>query len=276
MRLDVYLATYYPEFSRSVWQKYITLGYVTVNGAVETTAKVQLGEDDEVAFDLPEKQDFSTDELPVLYEDENVLVVDKPAGILTHSKGALNDEFTVAEFMRPRTTFKNETNRPGIIHRLDRDTSGVILLAKNDETAAYLQKQFSQRTVKKTYIAVTDGIPKEPIAVIDAPIGRNPKAPSTFRVDPKGKSALTRYEIIAQDDRGALIRLNPKTGRTHQLRVHMAYIKTPIHGDKIYGKPAERLFLHAHSLEVTLPGGARTVFSSPVPLEFTDRFGVTL
>jgi 23S rRNA pseudouridine1911/1915/1917 synthase len=276
MRLDVYLATYYPEYSRSVWQKYIALGYVRVGEVVRTVAKTTLGEDDEVSFTIPEGPDFTGQQLPVLYEDNDVLVIDKPAGVLTHSKGALNDEFTVAEFGRPYTTFKHDTNRPGIIHRLDRDTSGVILLAKNDEAATYVQRQFSQRTVKKTYIAVTVGIPKEPSAVIDAPIARNPKAPSTFRVDPKGKSAMTRYEVLATDKAHALVRLNPKTGRTHQLRVHLAYINAPILGDRVYGKAADRLYLHAQSLEVTLPGGKRTVLTSQVPLEFTERFNVTL
>jgi len=272
MRLDIYLATYYPEFSRSVWQKYIDRGYVTVNGEVETSTKRKLGEDDEVTFELPKKLDFSEDELPVVYEDENVVVIDKPAGVLTHSKGALNDEFTVAEFARSRTSYGAETNRPGIIHRLDRDTSGVILVAKNEETAHYLQRQFSQRTVKKMYIAIVKGEPKEPTAMIDAPIARNPKAPSTFRVDPKGKSATTKYEVLAADEGRSLVRLQPATGRTHQLRVHMAYIGTPIVGDKVYGTIDKRLYLHAHKLEVTLPGGVRTVFTSPVPAEFTDRF----
>lgn len=272
MRLDVYMATYYPEHSRSVWQKYIALGYVSVNGAAVASPKRGLGEDDVVTFDLPEKADFSNDELPILYEDDNVVVIDKPAGVLTHSKGALNDEFTVAEFARPLTSYKDETNRPGIIHRLDRDTSGVIIVAKNEETASYLQRQFSQRTVKKTYIAIIKGEPKEPTALIDAPIGRNPKAPSTFRVDPKGKSATTRYEVLGEHNGRSLVRLQPATGRTHQLRVHMAYIKTPIVGDKVYGTPADRLYLHAYKIEVTLPGGIRRVFTSAVPDVFTIDF----
>lgn len=272
MRLDVYLATYYPEHSRSVWQKYIALGYVRVNGEVETSSKRTLGEDDQVRFDLPDKPDFSEDTLPVIYEDDDVLVLNKPAGVLTHSKGALNEEFTVAEFARSRTSYKADTNRPGIIHRLDRDTSGVILIAKNEEAARYLQRQFSQRTVKKTYHAITAGVPKEREAIIDAPIARNPKAPSTFRVDPKGKSARTAYRVVDEASTAAYVELSPSTGRTHQLRVHLAYIGTPIIGDKVYGKASERLYLHAHKLEVTLPGGKRTVFTSPIPAEFTDTW----
>lgn len=272
MRLDVYMATYYPEHSRSVWQKYIDRGCVSVNGVVETSTKKTLGEDDEVSFILPEKMDFSADTLPILYEDDNVLVINKPAGVLTHSKGALNDEFTVAEFARPFTTFKADTNRPGIIHRLDRDTSGVIAIAKNDETAAYLQKQFSQRTVKKTYVAIVKGEPKQESAIIDVPIGRNPKAPSTFRVDPSGKSAATRYDVLDSHDGTSFVRLQPTTGRTHQLRVHLAYINTPIIGDKVYGKIGDRMFLHAYKLELTLPGGTRTVFEAPIPKVFTNKY----
>ena len=276
MRLDVYLATYYPEHSRSVWQKYIGLGYVRINGSVETVTKLHLGEDDEVSFALPEKPDYSQESLLVIYEDDDVIVIDKPAGVLTHSKGALNEEFTVAEFARPRTSYKSETNRPGIVHRLDRDTSGVILVVKNDETAAYIQRQFSQRTVKKTYRAITIGVPKERAAVIDAAIGRNPKAPSTFRVDSKGKAAQTAYEVLDATDTNASLELKPHTGRTHQLRVHLSYINTAILGDRIYAKPSDRLYLHAYQLEVTLPGGKRTVFTSPIPDAFAERWNTII
>lgn len=277
MRLDVYMATYFPEYSRSVWQKYIERGYVSVNGIIETSVKRQLGEDDTTSFELPVPTDHSAASLPILYEDEDVLVLDKPIGVLTHSKGALNDEFTVADFARPRTSFQAETNRPGIIHRLDRDTSGVIIIAKNAEVAGFLQKQFSQRTVKKTYLAVVKGEPKERTAVIDAPIARNPKAPSTFRVYAKGKSAVTAYEVVGENGSQSLVILRPSTGRTHQLRVHMSFIGTPIVGDRIYGKAGERLMLHAYKLEVTLPGGRRTTFESKIPTQFTDPFpGATI
>jgi len=119
---------------------------------------------------------------------------------------------------------------------------------------------------------VLDGLPKLDKANIDLPIGRNPSAPSTFRVDSKGKSAVTRYEVIASDDKHSLVKLQPQTGRTHQLRVHMKYIGTPIRGDKVYGKASDRLYLHAFSLEITIPSGNRTTFTAPVPSEFTDQF----
>ena len=269
MRLDIYVAQYWPEQSRSTWQKLIKNGAVKVNGEVITLPKYELGEDDYVSVEQPKEADYSDQTLPVIYEDDDVIVINKPAGVLTHSKGALNEEFTVAEFVRPKTAYKQETNRPGIIHRLDRATSGVLLCVKNDEAASYLQKQFSDRKAKKTYMAVVSGVPKETKAVIDLPIGRNPSSPSTFRVDPNGKPAETAYGVIQTNGTHSLVKLQPKTGRTHQLRVHMAYIGTPIAGDVIYGtEKAERMYLHAAELEITLPGDKRTTFEAPIPPEF--------
>ncbi len=272
MRLDSYLAQYWPEYSRSQWQKYCKQGFVTVNSETITAPDKQLGEDDEVKVQFPKKADFSKETLPILYEDNNVLVIDKPAGILTHAKGAENDEFSVAEFVKSKTTYKQETNRPGIIHRLDRDTSGVIICAKNDKAAKILQRQFSDRKVKKQYLAVIKGTPKDKTAVIDLPIARNPKAPSTFRVDANGKTAQTRYEVLESDKQHSLVRLQPHTGRTHQLRVHLSHINHPIIGDRVYGKTADRLMLHAESLEITLPSSERKTFTSKVPKEFFEYF----
>jgi len=135
-----------------------------------------------------------------------------------------------------------------------------------------LQKQFSDRKTKKTYYAVLDGKPKLETANIDLPIGRNPKKPSMFMVDVNGKSAITKYEIIASNDKYSLIKLQPLTGRTHQLRVHMKHLGTPILGDKLYGKPADRLYLHAYSLEITIPGDNRRVFLAPLPDDLTKLF----
>lgn len=272
VRLDKELAVRFPELSRSTIQKYIKAGYVQVGGRTITKASTDVSDMASIALTLPEKQDTSEDTLPILYIDDNVIVVNKPVGVLTHSKGVMNDEFTVAEFFRRYTTHGLETNRPGIVHRLDRDTSGVIIGARNDETAVLLKKQFADRTVKKQYAAVVDGTPKLTKAIIDVPIARNPSAPSTFRVDPKGKPALTAYEVVATNGRQTLVELKPKTGRTHQLRVHMRYINTPIAGDRIYGsaQSAPRLCLHAHSLELTLPGSHRHTFTAPVPPLFKE------
>lgn len=273
-RIDHELTRRYPELSRSTVQKYIKAGYVTVNGEVVAQPKFEIQETDELAMTLPEKESFAAHELPVIYIDDNVVVVNKPAGVLTHSKGVMNDEFTVAEFFRRYTSNGLDTNRPGIIHRLDRDTSGIIIGARNDETAALIKKQFADRKVKKRYVAIVDGVPKTQKAIIDLPIARNPAAPSTFRVDPSGKSAQTTYEVIASNGKQSLVLLQPKTGRTHQLRIHLEYINTPISGDRVYGRANKegRLYLHAYSLEVTLPGGNRTSFTAPLPEEFTKHF----
>ena len=275
-RLDSELAKRYPETSRSTWQKHIKAGHVSVNGAIITSSKHDVTDVDSIAVNAPQTPDFSKNELPIIYIDDNVIVVNKPSGVLSHAKGALSDEFTVAEFFRRYTTYNLGTNRPGIVHRLDRDTSGVMIGARNPETATILQKQFADRKVKKVYYAILDGIPKLTKANIDLPIGRNPSAPSTFRVSSNGKSALTRYEIIASDTtRYCFVKLQPQTGRTHQLRVHMKYINTPILGDKVYGKPSKRLYLHATSLEITIPNGNRQIFTAPIPSDLTDYFPET-
>lgn len=271
-RLDQEVVSRYPEYSRSTVQKYIKAGYVTLNGVPAKSAKQEVTENDDIGLVPPEKTDTSKEELPIIYIDDNVIVVNKPVGVLTHSKGALNDEFTVADFFRRYTTNALDTNRPGIVHRLDRDTSGVIIGARNDETALLLKKQFADRTTKKQYSAVVDGEPKLAKALIDLPIGRNPSKPSQFRVDSKGKPAITAYEVLATNGAQSLVELRPKTGRTHQLRVHMQYVNTPIAGDRVYGseRSASRLCLHAHSLEITIPTSKRQTFTAPIPELFQE------
>jgi 23S rRNA pseudouridine1911/1915/1917 synthase len=144
-----------------------------------------------------------------------------------------------------------------------------MICAKNPDTLRLLQKQFSDRKTKKTYSAIVQGRPSLDEAIIDVPIGRNPKKPQTFRADSNGKNATTAYKVMAEGNGLALLELKPTTGRTHQLRVHLKHIDHPILGDVLYGgKEAERLYLHAKSLEVTLPGGERKVFTSTTPAAF--------
>lgn len=273
IRLDKELATRFPDLTRATIQKYIKAGYVHVNGVVVKKPSTDVKDTAEITLQPPEKADFSDEELPIVYIDDSVIVVQKPTGMLTHSKGVMNDEFTVADFFRRYTSFGLETNRPGIVHRLDRDTSGIMIGARTDEAAALLKRQFANRTVKKTYIAVVSGEPKLAEAVIDLPIGRNPSTPSTFRVDAKGKSALTTYKTLATNGSLSLVELKPKTGRTHQLRVHMQYIGNPILGDRVYNTkaPADRLYLHAAALELTIPGSDRRTFTSRKPSSFTQK-----
>lgn len=272
VRLDQELSKRYPDKSRSTWQKHIKAGHVTVNDKEITSPKQDVTANDTIAINLPPDEDYSDKSLPILYIDDNVIVVHKPAGILTHSKGAINEEFTVADFFKRYTSWGLDTNRPGIIHRLDRDTSGLIIGARNADTADNLKKQFAKRTVKKKYVAVVSGRPKVAAALIDIPIIRNQAAPSTFKTDPQGKAAQTKYEVIAYNDTESLVLLKPKTGRTHQLRVHMRHIGTPIVGDRVYGKGSDRMYLHAYTLELTLPGGKRTTFTAAPPAEFLSKF----
>ena len=273
MRLDQYVAQFWPEYSRSTWQKYIAAGYVQVNGEVITSVKLELDEDDKVSVHVPSEPDYSEHELPVVYEDEYVVVINKPAGVLTHAKGEVSEEFTVADFVRARMTQPDTTNRPGIVHRLDRATSGIMICAKDNETKSKLQKQFQDRKAHKTYLAVVRGTPKQPAATLDLPIERNPKKPSTHRIGINGKQALTRYEVVASNSKYSVVRMYPETGRTHQLRVHMAYIGTPIVGDRLYGSeksPIGRLCLHAEQLEITIPTSKRETFYANPPADFKE------
>lgn len=267
-RLDVVLAERFNQTSRSTWQKYIKNGYVTVNGAPAKSPRQEVSEADDIAVTLPDATDYSDHEFPILYIDDNVIVINKPVGVLTHSKGALNDEFTVADFFRRYTTVGLDTDRPGIVHRLDRDTSGVIIGARTPEGAERLKRQFSERLAKKTYIAITEGIPQLPQATIDIPIGRNPSSPSTFRSDARGKPAVTDYRILECVGKRSLLELRPRTGRTHQLRVHLSHLNTPILGDRVYGKAADRLYLHAYQLEITTAPEKRQTFTAPLPDDF--------
>ena len=274
-RLDILLTQKHPELSRSTIQKYINEGYATVNGETVNVSKKLILPTANFSLNIPTKENHLEKTLPIIYEDENVLVINKPQGLLTHSKGALNDEFTVADFLRRYYADDLTDDRPGIIHRLDRDTSGIIIGAKNAETAKFLRKQFSDRNVKKTYYAILDGTPKEETAVLDLPIARNMNNPSTFKVDPNGKSAVTKYEVLKHlPNNQTFVKFNPVTGRTHQLRVHANYMNTPIKGDRVYGKPAvkdgaqDRMYLHAGELELTIPGGKRMTFTSELPKGF--------
>lgn len=275
-RLDTYLQLKYPAYSRSTIQKLIKLGNVTINGEVEKHPSKQLSGDEPVEISFDSLQiEIEEIEFDILYEDDNCVVIIKPVGILTHSKGVFNPEPTVASWLTKRQgySFSSESDRAGIVHRLDRATSGVIICAKNKSTLGMLQKQFQLRKAKKTYMARVKGLPEPEHAILDLPIERNPKKPQTFRVASNGKEAQTEYEVIKKFDGNSLVALRPRSGRTHQLRVHMQYIKHPIYGDLLYsGSKADRLYLHAESLEITIPRGERKVFAAETPKTFYKDF----
>lgn len=277
-RLDQYVLRQLPQLTRTYASRLISDGKVTVNGVVQTKPgiKPKTGDVVEIDYDPAIEAEIPRIELPIIYEDDDCVVIDKPVGLLTHSKGAFNPEATVASWLRLRIAgfVKEQTEdqsgnaRAGIVHRLDRATSGVMICAKTPEAMTWLQKQFSQRRVKKTYRAILTGHLKHPQALIDLPIGRNPKAPATFRVDVNGKDARTTYEVLRETDHYSEVEFKPETGRTHQLRVHAAHLGHPIVGDHMYGKSGERMFLHAHQLELTLPNRERRVFEAAVPPAF--------
>lgn len=273
-RLDQKVVELQPALSRSFAAKLIEDGKVTVNGTAQAKAGYKLRQNDvvEVDYDAAELEQIPDIEFEVLYEDDDCVVINKPVGVLTHSKGAYNPEATVATWLRSRLT-DLEGSRAGIVHRLDRATSGVMICAKTPAALSWLQKQFAQRKTHKVYAAVVAGEMKPDAAIIDMPIERNPKAPATFRVGPQGKHALTAYKTIHTNSRHSLLELRPETGRTHQLRVHLAHQGHPIVGDVLYdGEQAERLYLHAESLEITIPKNhERKVFSVPVPTEFMQK-----
>ncbi len=271
-RLDQVLAERHPETSRSTWQKHIRAGHVSVNHEAVSSPKTDITDADYVAIHIPDATDFSDHELPIIYLDDHVIVVNKPAGVLTHTKGELHDEFTVADFFRRYTTVGLDTTRPGIVHRLDRDTSGVIIGARTPEAFDLLKQQFAQRKSKKQYAAITRGHLKKDQALIDIPLARDPKHPSTFRADINGKPSSTEYQVVARSERYDLVRLQPHTGRTHQLRVHLAHLGAPILGDRVYGTTADRLYLHAYELEVTIAPETRKTFRAPLPETFQKHF----
>jgi 23S rRNA pseudouridine1911/1915/1917 synthase len=272
-RFDVAATEMLPMLSRAYVHVLIEGKRILVNNQQEKAGyKLRLDDVISTDFDPAELEQIADIDLPVIYEDANVLVVNKPEGIISHSRGKYWNEPSVASFVRQKT--HQEGDRAGIVHRLDRATSGVMICAKNQETLSFLQKQFSNRKVKKVYMAVVAGHPDPAEAVIDMPIERNPKAPATFRVGANGKSSITQYAVTQKGDAYDLVRLEPTTGRTHQLRVHLTHQGHPIVGDMLYkGPAADRLFLHALSLEVTLPGGTRKVFTAPLPKVFKEKIG---
>lgn len=257
-RLDVMMAGIYKSYNRSTLQKFIKNGYVKVDGRVVQKPNQKFPDGAKIDLNVPEEMKNADIKPETIYEDENVVVLNKPVGLLSMAKGEYCPEKTLEDFGL-------------LVHRLDRDTSGVVILAKNPETQTMLRRQFQDRKAHKTYYAVVSGVPKLSEARLNLPIMRDLKRPTTFRVDPRGKAAETFYKVLKSDFLHALLELKPTSGRTHQLRVHMKYLEHPIVGDSIYGiEPADRLYLHAGSLEITLPGGVRKVFEAKLPESFYD------
>ena len=259
-RLDILLVEKYKSYNRSTLQRFIRDGFVTVDGVVAKKPNQKFEGGVKIELNVPTELKNADLKPAVIYEDDNVIVLDKPAGLLSMAKGEYCPEKTLEDFGL-------------LVHRLDRDTSGVVILAKNVEVQKFLRKQFQDRKTHKTYYAIVSGRPKLDAARVDLPIARDLKRPTTFRVDPNGKASETYYRVLKSDGKHSLVELKPTTGRTHQLRVHMKYLGHPIIGDPVYGdEDAARLFLHAKALEITLPGGERRVFEADLPQDFENVF----
>lgn len=260
IRLDTMMVGIYKSYNRSTIQKFIKNGFVEVDDEPVLKPNALFPEGVKIDLKVPKALKNADIEPKVIYEDEDVLVLDKPAGLLSMAKGGYCPEKTLEDFGL-------------LVHRLDRDTSGVVILAKNPKTQTFLRRQFQDRKAHKTYFAVLTGVPKLKEARLDLPIMRDLKHPTTFRVDPRGKESETFYKVLKSDGKHALVELKPTSGRTHQLRVHMKYLEHPIVGDPIYGtEKGERLYLHAGELEITLPGGKRQTFKAKLPESFEDVF----
>ena len=280
-RLDKFLVEQLPELSRSRIQGLIHDGFVRVANEVITKAGAGLenGQPVEIRLPPPQPSGITAEEIPlqIIFENKDLMVVNKPAGMVVHpavghSSGTL---VNAALAHAPDIEGIGGEQRPGVVHRLDKETSGLIILAKNDQAHRWLQDQFRLRKVNKVYLAQVDGLPPTPSGVVDAPVGRDPSHRKKMAVVPlqRGREAVTEYHTLEKFDQHTLIEAHPLTGRTHQIRLHMAFLGCPIVGDTLYGHkrvslPLKRHFLHAARLTIHLPGESQDrTFEAPLPPE---------
>jgi 23S rRNA pseudouridine1911/1915/1917 synthase len=266
-RLDLALAARIPELSRTRLQKLIRQGLVVVNGVTVIKPGFRLGGGEAVEVLIPAttSSELRAERIPldIIFENEDLMLVNKPAGMVVHPSAGheTGTLINAALAHAPDMAGIGGEFRPGLVHRLDKDTSGLIVLAKNDATLQVLQQQFKERQVNKVYIALVDGHPPTPEGRVDASIGRDPRHRQRMAaVHPgKGREAVTVYQTLKTFPEHTLLEVHPITGRTHQIRIHLAFIGCPIMGDKVYGHrnptvPIERHFLHAAGLTLMLPG----------------------
>jgi len=277
-RLDSTIAAHVRDLSRAASQRLIKDGAVTVNGrGSKSSYRVSVG--DEITVHIPAKPPEQTlpEDIPldIIYEDETLLVVNKPAGMVVHpALGHTSGTLVNAVLGHcPDIAEVGGADRAGIVHRLDKDTSGLILVAKDDETRAALQRQFKRRQVTKTYLALVEDQMQPREGIIEASIGRNKRQRKKMAVVKHGREARTMYRAVEYFDDHTLLEVRPHTGRTHQVRVHLAWMGFPIVGDSVYGRRRQRLlksrhFLHAASLRFTHPAtGEEVEFKAPLPPE---------
>jgi 23S rRNA pseudouridine1911/1915/1917 synthase len=280
-RLDVFLTSYLPEFSRSRIQRLIKDGFVMINGETTTKAgsNLEYGWKVEIRIPPPVPSGLIAEKIPldIIFENKDLVLVNKPAGMVVHPSPGHNSGTLVHAALGyiPDLEGIGGEERPGIVHRLDKDTSGLILIAKNEQAHNWLQDQFKSRKVEKIYLALVDGKPPTPAGRVDAPIGRNTTHRKLMAVVPleKGRDAVSEYRTLESFPDHTLLEIHPLTGRTHQIRVHLAFLGCPVTADSVYGKrkstvDLNRHFLHASKLTIILPGEKQArVFEAPLPQE---------
>lgn len=286
-RVDRYLATALPDLSRAQVQRLIEDGFVTVNNVPvgKASQKLAVGDEVKVTVPPPAPSTLAAEDIPlnVIYEDEDLLVIDKPAGMVVHPAAGHPGGTLVNAVLGydPDLEGVGDEQRPGIVHRLDKDTSGLIVVAKNDRAHRHLQAQFKDRDAHKVYLALVVGKPPTETGIIDAPIGRDPKNRQRMAVtrEESGRESVTQYRTVESFKSFTLLEAEPKTGRTHQIRVHFTFLGCPIVGDSMYSTPRavnlklpglERQFLHATRLTLTLPSGETKTFESPLPPDLAN------
>lgn len=276
-RLDKVVSELAKDYSRSQIKHFIEQGNITVNGTLQKPKyKVQAGDLIELKPPKPQKLELEPENIPldIVYEDEDVIVVNKPQGMVVHpAPGHENHTLVNALLYHSPLSTINGTFRPGIVHRIDKDTSGLLMIAKNDQAHRSLAKQLKNKTNKREYIALVYGVIKEDRGTIDAPLGRNPNERKKQAVVANGRNAVTHFEVLKRYANFTLIKCILETGRTHQIRVHMKYIGHPLVGDSLYG-PRKVIgntgqFLHAAILGFKHPRtGEEMVFEAKLPENF--------
>ncbi len=276
-RIDQWLHARLPDFSRSRIQDWIKAGRVLVNGAaVKTAYTLRAGDSVRVEPADPPPLNATAEDIPlrVLYEDADVVAIDKPAGMVVHAGAGVHSGTLVNALLHrfEKLSALGGALRPGIVHRLDRFTSGVLLVAKNDAAHQKLAAQFAGRQIEKVYLALVHGVVKAETGRIERPIARDPvhRARMTARLS-EGRAAWSEYRVLKRFADFTLLEVRIGTGRTHQIRVHLASIKHPVVGDTLYGAPAQpllgRYFLHAHRIRFHLPSGPEILIESPLAPE---------
>lgn len=273
-RLDKFVGERCPELSRTHAQKLIADGFITVDGqAARASLKLDAGSRVDIIIPPESPSPLAPEAIPldIIYEDDNLLVVDKPAGMTVHPAPGHPGHTLVNAVLNylPGLEADSDTLRPGIVHRLDKDTSGLILVAKNRVAQANLSEQFKSRAVNKAYLVLVKGRLTPEKGIIEAAIGRDPHHRQRMAVVSRGREARTDYRVIKYVGGYTLLEIKPETGRTHQIRVHLAAIGFPVVGDATYGVKSPhvpRQFLHAYKIGFNLPSGGEYIeFESPLP-----------